>query len=275
LAVELPPEVSGEGSLTPVDLTCGAGATCDVKTQTLLDPKTITVQQQIIDDSLKKQAERWQILKDTQTKIFDITKDATLNKKNSADALKGQTRFNGYIYGSTDSTDTVALQATDAELTSVFPGSGPSLNSVSTKRATAAAMPPADLVLRALSEPAPSRTQLRALEQALALANGPEYSTDRAVARITLTNGLVLGQRLLAAQGASFARGGPIVIGTSTATVPGGRSKRVAVDASALGERALRLVDVARGGAPVTMTVTIDLSRSGSRKHASRTIPLG
>jgi hypothetical protein len=275
LAAELPPEAGGSGTLGPVDLTCGAGATCDVKAQTLLDPSTLTTQQQIINDSLKKQGERWQILKDTQTKIFDITTDITRNKENTAEAAKGQARFNGYIFGSANSTDVVALQATDGELSPVFPGSGPSLNSVSSKQAAATAMPPADLVMRALYEPAPSHAELQALQEALALANGPDYSTERAVARITLTNGLVLGQRLLAAQGMSAVRGKPVVIGSTTATIPGGRSKNVTVRPSALGERMMRLVNVARGGVPVTVTVAIDLTRSGSRKHASRAIPLG
>ena len=275
LAVELPSEVDGAGSLTPVDLTCGGGATCDVNAQTLLDPEKLTVQQQIINDSLKNQAARWEILKDAQTKLFDLSGDVTADKKNRNGFRERLRDYNGYIYGSTDSTDMVALQASDAELSPLFPGSGPSVNIVQDKQASASTMPSVDLVIRALSESTPTKAELQALRQAVALANGPDYTIDRAVARINLSNGLALGLRLVHLQLASTTRGRPIVIGTTSATVPGGRSRSVSVRPTSLGERALRLVNLARGNEPVAVTVSVDLRRSGSREHASRTVPLG
>jgi hypothetical protein len=274
LAVELPPEVGGNGSLAPVDLTCGAGATCDVNAQTLLDPTKLTVHQQIMNDSLKKQGERWQIMKDMQTKLFDITQKETVQGKNAESYRKSNSEMNGYIYGSTNSTDVVALQATDAELSPLFPGSGPSLNIVTNKQAASLAMPPVDLVLLALGAATPSKAQLQALQQTLVLANSPDYSTDRAVARMNVSNGLLLGLRLLAVQGTA-AHGKPIVIGSTSTTIPGGRSKSVSVRPSALGERTLRLVNLARGNTPVAVTASIDLRRSGSQHHATRKIPLG
>jgi hypothetical protein len=135
-------------------------------------------------------------------------------------------------------------------------------------------MPPVDLVLLALGSASPSKAQLQALQQTLILANSPDYSTDRAVARMNVSNGLLLGFRLLAVQGTA-ARGKPIVIGSTSTTIPGGRSKSVSVRPSALGERTLRLVNLARGQEPVAVTASIDLRRSGSQHHAARKIPLG
>jgi hypothetical protein len=232
------------------------------------------VHQQIMNDSLKKQGERWQIMKDMQTKLFDITQQETVRGKNAESYRKSVNEMNGYIFGSTNSTDVVALLATDAELSPLFPGSGPSLNIVTNKQAAALAMPPVDLVLLALGSATPSKAQLQALQQTLVLANSPDYSTDRAVARMNVSNGLLLGLRLLAVQGTA-ARGKPIVIGSTSAKIPGGRSKSVSVRPSALGERTLRLVNLARGGTPVAVTASIDLRRSGSQHHATRKIPLG
>lgn len=46
-----------------------------------------TIHTQIAADAMKQRAQRWQILADTQTKIFEIVQDVTLEKAKTADKL--------------------------------------------------------------------------------------------------------------------------------------------------------------------------------------------
>lgn len=54
-----------------------------------------TIRAQIAADAQKQQAERWKIMADTQTKIFEITQDVTINKCKTAD--KCANAFDAYI----------------------------------------------------------------------------------------------------------------------------------------------------------------------------------
>lgn len=46
-----------------------------------------TIQTQIAADAQKQQMERWKILQDTQTKIFEIQQDVTVNKAKTQDKM--------------------------------------------------------------------------------------------------------------------------------------------------------------------------------------------
>ncbi len=46
-----------------------------------------TVQTQMQADSQKNQMRRWQIMQDTQTKIFEIQQDVTVNKAKTQDKM--------------------------------------------------------------------------------------------------------------------------------------------------------------------------------------------
>ncbi len=46
-----------------------------------------TIQTQIGADAQKQQMERWKILQDTQTKIFEIQQDVTVNKAKTQDKM--------------------------------------------------------------------------------------------------------------------------------------------------------------------------------------------
>jgi vacuolar-type H+-ATPase subunit H len=46
-----------------------------------------TIQTQIASDAQKQQMERWKILHDTQTKIFEIQQDVTVNKAKTQDKM--------------------------------------------------------------------------------------------------------------------------------------------------------------------------------------------
>ena len=45
----------------------------------------MTIQAQVAADNQKQQMERWKILQDTQTKIFEIQQDVTANKAKTQD----------------------------------------------------------------------------------------------------------------------------------------------------------------------------------------------
>jgi len=47
----------------------------------------MTIQDQIRTDQQKQQMERWRILQDTQTKIFEIIQDVTINKARNQDRM--------------------------------------------------------------------------------------------------------------------------------------------------------------------------------------------
>lgn len=46
-----------------------------------------TIQTQIAADAQKQQMERWKILQDTQTKVFEIQQDVTVNKAKTQDKM--------------------------------------------------------------------------------------------------------------------------------------------------------------------------------------------
>jgi len=54
-----------------------------------------TIMTQIAADAQKQQAERWKIMRDAQTKIFEITQDVTINKCKVAS--KCVDLFSGYL----------------------------------------------------------------------------------------------------------------------------------------------------------------------------------
>jgi hypothetical protein len=56
-----------------------------------------TLYTQVAADAQKQQTERWKIMQDTQTRIFEITQDVTVNKAKSAD--KAFKAMDGYIRG--------------------------------------------------------------------------------------------------------------------------------------------------------------------------------
>ncbi|MEW6278535.1 MAG: hypothetical protein AB1758_07945 [Candidatus Eremiobacterota bacterium] len=54
-----------------------------------------TIQTQIAADAQKQQAERWKILRETQTKIFEIQQDVTVNQAKAQD--KAFNKWSDYI----------------------------------------------------------------------------------------------------------------------------------------------------------------------------------
>ncbi|MCL5773636.1 MAG: hypothetical protein M1536_04580 [Firmicutes bacterium] len=57
----------------------------------------MTIATQIQADAQKQQMERWKILQDTQTKIFEIQQDVTVNKAKTQDKM--YQKWDEYIRG--------------------------------------------------------------------------------------------------------------------------------------------------------------------------------
>ena len=49
-----------------------------------------TIQTQMMADTQKQQAERWKIMRETQTKIFEIQQDVTVNQAKTQDKMYGK-----------------------------------------------------------------------------------------------------------------------------------------------------------------------------------------
>ena len=56
-----------------------------------------TIQTQMMADTQKQQAERWKILRETQTKIFEIQQDVTVNQAKTQDKMFN--KWSDYIRG--------------------------------------------------------------------------------------------------------------------------------------------------------------------------------
>ena len=109
------PRTVGAGE-TAMELTAGcgsagasaaqAGAFCPIKARTTADKKQLTEAEKIQEAAAKQLAERHAIMKDLQTKIFDVTNDITINKTMQLD--KAFQQVDGYIRANAGSPDVVA-----------------------------------------------------------------------------------------------------------------------------------------------------------------------
>ena len=52
--------------------------------------QAMTIASQMMADNQKQQMERWKIMMDTQTKIFEIQQDVTVNKAKTQDKMFGK-----------------------------------------------------------------------------------------------------------------------------------------------------------------------------------------
>jgi hypothetical protein len=101
--------------------------------------------------------ERWKVLQDTQTKIFEIQQDVTVNKARTAD--KAFQKWDDYIRGGgTTAADSSALKAADAALGGEFPTKSRATQSA---RAVRISLPDPSKVMRSLYEVTGSRARHR------------------------------------------------------------------------------------------------------------------
>ena len=72
----------------------GAGGAANAASQQQLQQsdqqQAETIKTQMMADAQKQQMQRWKIMQDTQTKIFEITQDVTINKAKTADKMFNQ-----------------------------------------------------------------------------------------------------------------------------------------------------------------------------------------
>jgi hypothetical protein len=272
------PKTVGAGA-TAMDLTAGcggagasassahaaqAGAFCPVKAKTTTDKKALTEAEKIQEADEKARAERFQIMKDLQTKIFDVTRDVTENKSKTAD--KAFNNFDHYIHSNAGSPDVVAmLQDADAGLSAMFPPQATADARAARARTAQVGGPAASAILHSMSTSRPSPGDAKAYRDAFTLASSPTASPDRGAARLLLSIAGIIGRRVLVHDLGSAKT---LTIASASARVPARGQRRLALKATALGGRALRILALSPKGA-------VKLTVSSRGRSASRSIAVG
>jgi hypothetical protein len=241
-----------------------AGSFCPVKAKTTTDKKELTEFQKIQEADAKARAERFQTMKDLQTKIFDVQMDVTKNKERSADRFFH--KYEEYIRANAGSPDVVAtLQDADTGLSAMFPP--PATAAARAPRARTAQLggPAASGILHSMSETRPTAGDAKAYRDAFALASSPTPSLDRGRARLLLSLAGIIGRRVLVHDLGSAKT---LTIASDSARVPARGTRRLKLKASALGGRALRILALSPKG-------TAKLTVSSRGRSRSRTIEIG
>jgi hypothetical protein len=264
------PKTVGAG-VTAMELTAGcggagasaaqAGAFCPIKAKTTGDKKQLTEAEKIQEAAEKQLAERHQIMKDLQTKIFEVQQDVTVNKGMRLD--KAFQQLDQYIRANAGAPDVVAtVQDADATLSATFPPAAPA-----TARAHAAQAggPDAAAILHSMSQRKPSAGDAKAYRDAFALASSATASPERGEARLLLTIAAIIGRRVLVHDLGSAKT---FTIASTSARVPAHGERRLTLKATALGGRALRVLALSPKG-------TVRLTFSARGHSASRAIAVG
>ena len=264
------PKSLGAGA-TALELTAGcggagasaaqAGAFCPVKAKTTAEKKQLTEAGKIQEAAEKQLAERHAIMKDLQTKIFEVQQDVTANKARTADRAFQQ--YNKYIQSNAGTPDVVAtLQDADATLSATFPPTG---TAAARARAAQVGGPDAAAILHSMSQPKPSAGDARAYRDAFALATSATASLDRGRARLLLTIAAIIGRRVLVHDLGSAKT---FTIASARARVPARSQRRLTLKAGARGGRALRVLALSPKG-------TVKLTFSARGHSVSRAIAVG
>ena len=258
---------------TASDTTAPAGSGCMTGlTMQAAEPGSMTTPTEMQDANQKAQLERWKILQDTQTKVFEGQQSVTEQKaKTQSKEFK---KWDDYIRASTDPTDATALAAADSALAGEFPTDTTSTSA----SASAAALnigPEGPLVLASIYAAHPTAADVKAFSQEIALATSPTYSPARAVARLTLVLAVAIGRRVIA-HDLGYKRlrqlaSKPVILGSASARVAKRGKARLTIKASALGARYLRLLSVVGLSHKVTIQLRISVTPRGRTKRTSVT----
>jgi hypothetical protein len=273
-SVVTPKELAaGETSLAVTAECGGAGGSsaraaqfetfCPIEAKLEVDKGAASIEKQLQEDRARERAKRFEIMKDLQQKIFDITQEATTQKVKAADkALKS---FDGYLRSNAGSPDVVALlQDADAGEAASFP---PPAGTARARRAQATG-PDASALFDSLTATKPKPGDAQAYADALAVARSPVESFERSRARLLLSLSVIAGRRVvLDAIGDRKA----ITVASGDARVPRGGDRKLKLEPTPAGRLALRLVGITGLSKKVTAGLTV---RSDGAK-ASRDIRLG
>lgn len=236
---------------------------CPVEAKLEVDKDAASLEKQIQEDRARERARRFEIMKDLQQKIFDITQDVTTNKLNAAD--KAVKSFDGYLRSNAGSPDVVALlQDADAGEAGSFPPPAGTARA----HAAQATSPDASALFDSLTAAKPGPGDARAFADALAVARSPVESFERSRARLLLSLSVIAGRRVVL--DAMGKRKG-ITAAAGDARVPRGGDRALTLKPTSAGRLALRVVGVIGLSKKVTAGLTV---RSDGAK-ASREIRLG
>jgi hypothetical protein len=209
-----------------------------------------------------ERGQRWEIMKELQTKIFELNEDVTSRKIDAA--RKEVQEFDGYIHSNAGSPDVVGLlQDADAGLADAFPAQGGTARA----RAAQAGGPGAVALFRSLTAAKPRAGDAAAYADALALATSPTESLDRGRARLLLSLSVIAGRRILL--DAIDSR--EVTVASGEVRVPRGADRALTLEPTPVGRRALRVLGITGLATKVSADLTV---RSDGAK-ASRAVRLG
>lgn len=279
LAVEFDPTVDPAKAAVDFDETCGGAPSCTTELEIEADPTVLEIRRKVDETDLRG---RDASLKASQRLLDKMLKMTQQNQRDmKAKLLEGTGEK--YIRARTSPATAVALAEADAGLDVMFPPVATATSrpvAIPTRSAEALGGPSTTLVLRALYSARPSAAALRAFADALSLATQPAFSPERARARLQLALGLAVGRRVLARDLGVTLRGprtsGPVILlGSGRARIAAGGQRTLTVPFTSSGRRVLRIIDLARGGAPASVRLVVTLTRGGRTSRASRALAVG
>jgi len=262
-SVELPVGCGGAAAKVTRLRAYAADLLCPVELKATMDPKFLAELEKNEEAEVKKLAERSKVMIEVQTKIFDKTQEVTESRAKTQD--RAYSKWDEYIRANAGSPAVVAtLQDAESSLAGMFP---PQAASASAERARAAqnGPPAASAVLRSMYAARPTAAEGTAYTDAVALATSATPSFERVRARMVLSFGLIIGRRLLVRELGSKRS---FTIASASVRVPAGQTRTVALRATALGGRALRVLGIL--GLSHKVGVKLRVSSNGS--SVTRTI---
>jgi hypothetical protein len=242
--VELPVGCAGAAAKVTRLRASAAEIICPLNLQATGDVTALTALEQAQEAEVKALAERHTVMAQLEKEMFDVMKGATEKKDQTSNGkFYKASELDKYIQGNAGSPEVVAtLQDADSSLGGMFPPQAESASAAAARARTAqGGGPAASAVLRSMYAARPTAAEAKAYTDAVALATSATPSFDRARSRLLLSIGLIIGRRLLVSELGSKRT---FTIASASTRVPAGKTRTVALKATALGGRALRLLGI-------------------------------
>jgi hypothetical protein len=264
-SVELPIGCGGAAAKVTRLQASAAQLSCPVELKATVDGKFLAELEKNQEADVKALVERNQFLRENLQKTFELQNAITEQNAKSAD--KKFLRVEQYIQGNAGSPGVVAaLQDAESGLAGMFPPQATAASGAPARaRAAQTGGPDPAAVLESMHGARPTATEAKAYADALALATSATPSFGRARARLLLAIGLTIAHHLLAGELGSKRT---FTIASASARVPAGRTRTIALEATPLGGRALRVLGILG----LSHKVGVKLHVSSAPSSVTRTI---
>jgi hypothetical protein len=282
-SVQLPVGCGGAAAKVARLRAFAAELSCPVELKATLDEKFLTELEKSQEAELRTLAERHKAMAQLQKEMLDLQNQVTENKRNttshrlSGDPPEpsyeyilehGLPTFDHYIQGNAGSPEVLAMLAdAEASLGGMYPPQAESASAAAARARAAQGGPSAAAILRGVYAARPTAADARAYTDALALATSATPSLDRGRARLLLSIALRIGRGVLVGDLGSKAT---FTIASAGARVRAGQTRTIALRATTLGGRALRILGILG----LSRKVGVKLHASSTGNSATRTIYL-